>query len=66
MSRTLCIPCLNMEYFDCDILIHRWSKAICSECGVKPYQGLLVSIAECPGKRKLLQEEKEKMSDKGV
>ena len=64
MSKNICIPCLNNEYYDCEVVIHRWSKAICSNCGKKPYQGLTVSIVRCPGKRKPLREIS--IKDKGV
>lgn len=43
MSQTVCIPCLNMKFYDHEYTIHRWSKAKCPECG-NVRHGLLVSF----------------------
>jgi len=43
MSQTVCIPCLNMKFWDHEYTIHRWSKSKCPECG-KIRHGLLVSF----------------------
>ena len=64
MSKVICIPCLNLEYYDCEYVIHHWSRASCSVCE-KTRQGLLVSILNCPRKRSLTQDEiKRKMEAK--
>ena len=49
MSRTICIPCLNLKYWDNDYTIHRWSKAKCSACGIAR-QGLVVSLGDSKGR----------------